>query len=302
MPTPIESGTQIVLEPQPELVDADLPEGWVRCTLGDHVYIAGRIGWRGLKAEEYTPSGPLLLSVPNLNYGDAVDFQRVNHISRVRYEESPEIKLKEGDTILVKDGAGIGKLGYVERLPGEATVNSSLLVVRPQSDLLTSKYLFYYLKGPAFQRLANERITGSATPHLFQKDIKLMCILAPPPDEQRRIVHKVEGCLSGVVALRDRLSPLPAILKRFRQSALASAWSGRLTEDWRDAHSNVAENGTALAKRISETRLSTKSERVRQRILPSVDCDEKPCELPDTWVYERLGNLCSQIADIDHKM
>jgi type I restriction enzyme, S subunit len=212
---------------------SDLPEGWTSCNLDDHVYIAGRIGWRGLKAEEYTASGPILLSVPNLNHGDIVDFSKVNHLSSDRYDESPEIKLKEGDTLLVKDGAGIGKLGFVEHLPGEATVNSSLLVVRPHSDLLINKYLFYYLKGPQFQRLALQRITGSATPHLFQKDIKRLRILVPPPTEQRRIVERLQNCLSRASATRDHLSRVPAILKLFRQAVLAAACSGRLTEDWR---------------------------------------------------------------------
>ena len=158
----------------------DLPEGWAEIELGDHVYIAGRIGWRGLKAEEYKASGPMLLSVPNLNHGDDVNFSRVNHISVVRYEESPEIQLKIGDTLLVKDGAGIGKLGFVTELPSRATVNSSLLVVRPQNGLLVSKFLFYYLKGPRFQEIALNRITGSSTPHLFQKDIKQFRVLVPP--------------------------------------------------------------------------------------------------------------------------
>jgi type I restriction enzyme S subunit len=218
-------------------VEINPPEGWSACDLEEHVYIAGRIGWRGLKAEEYTPSGPVLLSVPNLNHGDTVDFGKVNHISQDRYDESPEIKLKQGDTLLVKDGAGIGKLGFVQNLPNDGTVNSSLLVVRPQDELLIHKYLFYYLKGPQFQQLALQRITGSATPHLFQKDIKRLRVLVPPRAEQPRIIAKLEHCLSAVSAIRDHLSRVPAILKRFRQAVLAAACSGRLTEDWRQARS-----------------------------------------------------------------
>ena len=54
-------------------------------------------------------------------------------ISWDRYEESPEIKVQENDILLVKDGAGIGKLGIVENLPCEATINSSLLLIRARS-------------------------------------------------------------------------------------------------------------------------------------------------------------------------
>ncbi|MBI1916487.1 MAG: restriction endonuclease subunit S [Planctomycetes bacterium] len=54
----------------------------------------------------------------------------------------------------------------------------------------------------------------------------------PPLAEQKRIVAKVEALLAWVNAARERLSRVPAILKRFRQSVLASACSGRLTASW----------------------------------------------------------------------
>jgi type I restriction enzyme S subunit len=231
-----------------------VPRGWIEIELGDHVYIAGRIGWRGLKADEYTPSGPIFLSVPNLNHGDVVDFSTVNHISRQRYEESPEIKLKRGDTLLVKDGAGIGKLGYVQELPADATVNSSLLVVRPSDSLLIAKYLFYYLKGPLFQNIALQRITGSATPHLFQKDIKFLRILVPPAAEQKRIVTALEQILPRIEASQRRLERIATFLKRFRQSILSTTLSGDRTAEWRDANNTSLQDWQALplAKLLAE--------------------------------------------------
>ena len=54
-----------------------------------------------------------------------------------------------------------------------------------------------------------------------------------PLAEQQRIVTKVEALLARVNAARQRLAKLPPILKRFRQSVLAAACSGRLTADWR---------------------------------------------------------------------
>lgn len=92
-----------------EIRISDLPYGWTYGKLENLIYIAGRIGWRGLKAEEYTQEGPLFLSVYNLNYGDVVDFSNSYHINEERYIESPEIQLQNNDMLLVKDGAGIGK-------------------------------------------------------------------------------------------------------------------------------------------------------------------------------------------------
>ena len=165
---------------------------WMNVKLENLVYTAARIGWRGLKAEEYTKTGSLLLSVYNLNNGEYVDFTNVNHISIERYEESPEIQLQENDILLAKDGAGIGKIGIVKNLKELATVNSSLLVIRSEEAFIP-KYLFYFLSGPQMQSIVKTKITGSATPHLFQRDIKEFILSIPLLEEQREIVRRIES-------------------------------------------------------------------------------------------------------------
>ncbi len=211
----------------------DFPQGWASVELGNHVYIAGRIGWRGLKRSEYTKSGPLFLAVKNILPNGEIDFTETDHLSQERYDESPEIKLQQGDILLTKDGT-IGKVGMVSSLPGPTTVNSSILVVRPTNGLLLRRYLFHFLRGPQFQAIAHERITGSAVPHLFQKDIKKLRAFVPPLAEQRRIVAKLEALLGKVGTGQQRLTKIPVLLKRFRRSVLAAACSGRLTADWRE--------------------------------------------------------------------
>ncbi len=214
-------------------MNSDLPQGWSSVELKDHVYIAGRIGWRGLKSSEYSKTGPRFLAVKNIAQNGKVDFTETDHISQERYDESPEIQLLADDILLTKDGT-IGKVGMIDSLPGATTVNSSILVVRPENELLNKRYLFHFLRGPQFQAIAHERITGSAIPHLFQKDIKKLRALVPPVAEQQRIVEKLEKLLDQVDTCQRRLVKISGLLKRFRQSVLAAACSGRLTADWRE--------------------------------------------------------------------
>ena len=250
-------------------MSAELPKGWASIKLEDHVYIAGRIGWRGLKRSEYANSGPLFLAVKNILPNGEIDFTETDHLSKERYDESPEIQLNVNDILLTKDGT-IGKVAMVQTLPASTTVNSSILVVRPKDRLLLARYLFHFLRGPQFQTIAHERITGSAIPHLFQKDIKQLQALVPPLSEQRRIVAKLEKLLDKVDACQKRLEKIPVILKRFRQSVLAAACSGRLTEDWRE---NNDPNKTEIIN----------------------------SDLPEKWRYGRLSDLCESIADGDHQ-
>jgi type I restriction enzyme S subunit len=167
------------------------------------------------------------LSVYNLNDGDEVCYNRVYHITNERYEESPEIMVKAGDVLLTKDGAGIGKLGYVKDLPQSATINSSLLLIRP-SSVAISKYIFYLLSGPQLQSIVKERITGSATPHLFQKDIKEFFIPIPPMEEQKEIVSVLDAVLSKENTTYETAKNVISQIDLIKKSILSKAFRGEL--------------------------------------------------------------------------
>lgn len=206
--------------------DENLPPGWVKSKLDNLIYMAGRIGWKGLKASEYKVEGPMFLSVYNLNYGDDIVYSKVYHISNERYDESPEIKVNVNDILLTKDGAGIGKLGFVKELPDKATINSSLLIVRADGVVIP-KYLFYFFKGPQLQRLVKERITGSAIPHLFQKDIKEFILSIPPIEEQKEIVRILDKLLQEESKIEE-LTQLEEQIELIKKSILAKAFRGEL--------------------------------------------------------------------------
>jgi type I restriction enzyme S subunit len=99
--------------------------------------------------------------------------------------------LKNSDILICKDGAGIGKLGIVEDLKEQATVNSSLLIIRCNLKL-NVKYIYYYLLSGHFQNIVYGRIMGATTPHLYQRDLVNFLVALPPSVEQNKIVAKVE--------------------------------------------------------------------------------------------------------------
>jgi type I restriction enzyme S subunit len=204
-----------------------LPKGWVYETLEGLIYISARIGWKGLKAEEYTEEGPLFLSVHGLNHGQHVDLSRAYHISEERYKESPEIQLKNEDILLCKDGAGIGKIAIIKDLTELASINSSLLLIRSGKYFLTD-YLYYFLAGPEVQRIVQERMTGSAVPHLFQRDVKEFVLEVPPIEEQTEIVRLVEQHFALADTLEKNLKNAKQKVDNLTQSILAKAFRGEL--------------------------------------------------------------------------
>ena len=102
--------------------------------------------------------------------------------------------------------------------------------------------------------------SSTAIPGLSREDAYRRMGLVPPLAEQRRIVERVEELLARINAARDHLAKIPPMLRRFRQSVLAAACSGRLTEDWR---ANIFGLRTANGKLPSNWVPSTVGELVK---------------------------------------
>lgn len=153
-----------------EWIDS-IPNHWKINRLIFSAYIRARLGWKGLKADEYTSEGHPFLSAVNIQ-NDKLVWEDLNFINDNRYDESPEIKLELGDLLLVKDGAGIGKCAIVDQLPyGTATTNSSLGVITPYSEF-NSMYLYYFFESAIFQNYISRIKNGMGVPHLTQGNLK----------------------------------------------------------------------------------------------------------------------------------
>ena len=117
-----------------------------------------------------------------------IDWQSCDHVSQWRYEESPEIALRGGDVVVSKDGT-IGRVARVDALPGPATLNGTMMLVRPHHEKLDYRFLAHALGGQGFQKLIADRISGSSIPHLFQRDLVKLELRMPPLEEQQRIAQ-----------------------------------------------------------------------------------------------------------------
>lgn len=204
----------------------EIPEHWKKTRLDFISRVKARLGWKGLKAEEYVDEGYIFLSTPNLK-GRNIDFGNVNYITKERYLESPEIMLEVGDVLLAKDGSTLGITNVVRDLPNKATVNSSIAVLRPRESI-DSVYFYYYLTSTYIQDTINQIKDGMGVPHLFQADIKKFPIILPPLDEQKEISQyldeETELLESTVTMVKKQIQKL----KEYRQSLIYEAVTGKI--------------------------------------------------------------------------
>ena len=179
---------------------------WNIGLLGEVATIKARIGWRGLTSSEYTQEGPYLIASNHIK-GSIIHWKSCQHISQERYDESPEIALNEGDVIISKDGT-IGRIGYVSELPGQATINGTMMLIRPNTDLLHPKFLYHYLQGPSFQLVIKEKVSGSSVPHLFQRDMLRLSVPLITKDEQQQLLEIFDLFDSNISNLSKQLDSL----------------------------------------------------------------------------------------------
>ena len=186
--------------------------------LGDIAYIKGRIGWRGLKAHEYTDNGPYLIAGNHIK-DDEIDWGDCQHISWERYYESNEIILEQNDIIISKDGT-IGRLAFIDNLPGPSTINSTMMLLRVDPRVFYPKYLFYYLQTQNFKKLVEERISGSTVPHLFQEDMKQFYVKKMEIEKQIGIVNRLESIDKILKKEKEYLKKLQKIKNGLMQDLL----------------------------------------------------------------------------------
>ncbi|MDY0095655.1 MAG: restriction endonuclease subunit S, partial [Candidatus Vecturithrix sp.] len=130
-----------------------------------------------------------------------------------------------------------GSIGTVCIIPKElvpSNTNQALSIIRLINIFEHPNYVFYYLRFSSKEFLSKEKARGSGMNNVSLKDIKQLQIPLPPLNEQQRIVAKLDALLPKVKHAQARLAKIPGLVKKFRQSVLAAACSGRLTEDWRE--------------------------------------------------------------------
>jgi type I restriction enzyme S subunit len=206
-----------------------VPEHWAVSRLGFESWVRARLGWKGLKAEEYVDDGYVFLSTPNIK-GVEIDFDNVNYIDQHRFDESPEIQLKEGDVLLAKDGSTLGTVNVVRRLPRPATVNSSIAVITP-GQRVDGIYM-HYLFESAYMDNTIQRIKGGmGVPHLFQEDLNKFYVPLPRLNEQAAIATFLDRETAKIDALVAEQQRLIKLLQEKRQAVISHAVTKGLNPD-----------------------------------------------------------------------
>ncbi|MFZ1568220.1 MAG: restriction endonuclease subunit S [Thiolinea sp.] len=156
-------------------------------------------------------------------------------------------------------------------------------------SFIESRFFYYQLK--------SINITDKGYARHF-KELKESIFLIPPLAEQKEISTLLDNLLAQVDTLKTRLDAIPNILKRFRQSVLAAAVSGKLTEEWRVNKIHKTIEVRKISDELFEIGLTHGNFGKKLDRAPTIESDELKSVVKhiNNWSLVRIGEICKCIV------
>jgi type I restriction enzyme S subunit len=205
------------------------PNDWSLKRVKFESYVKARVGWHGLKSDDFTDEGPYLVTGSDF-VGKNIMWDTCYHCDEERYNQDPYIQLRNGDLLITKDGT-IGKLALVQNLDGKATLNSGVFVVRPLRENYRTQYYYWLLQSAVFTGFVDFNKTGSTIVHLYQDTFENFKYASPSLSEQERIANFLDYETAKIDTLIDKQQQLIKLLKEKRQAVISHAVTKGLNPD-----------------------------------------------------------------------
>lgn len=117
-------------------------------------------------------------------------------------------------------------------IEGKAWVNNHAHILRSIYGNIGNKYLVYYLNVFNYKGYVN----GTTRLKLTQSSMKMITIPLPPLAEQKRIVNKIESLFTKLDDAKEKAEAVVDGFENRKAAILHQAFSGQLTEKWRQEH------------------------------------------------------------------
>ena len=178
---------------------------WEQRKLGEVIRLNGRIGFRGYTEKDIVSKddgGVLTFSPTNIVDNKLTTNCKNTYITRFKYDESPEIKIHNGDILFVKTGSTLGKSALVTGLSEDATLNPQVVVMRTNN--LNAEFLAAMLVTNAIISQVNSAKIGGAVPTLTETRIKDFDVAIPVSEAEKEQIGQFFSQLDHLITLHQR--------------------------------------------------------------------------------------------------
>lgn len=269
-----------------EEIPFGIPENWVWCRLGEIITLVSGQDFSPHQYSDTVQEGfPYITGASNFG----------NHsIIENRWTKTPRCIVSRGDLLLVCKGSGYGRVMICNLT--SAHIARQIMGIR-QNNNVDVQFILLFLESN-FDIL--KRFGQGVIPGISRGDVLNMQFPLPPLPEQRHIVARVEALMKEIDKLEQTEKELEAIKAAFpadmKASLLQAAMQGKLTEQ-------KAEDGDArgllLAIREEKEKLVKEKKIKKEKPLTPITDEEIPFDIPENWVWCRLGDCIKLLSGQD---
>jgi type I restriction enzyme S subunit len=254
---------------------SELPAGWVRIPTSQACTMVRGVTYNKTESSdepllEYLP----VLRANNIQAGKLV-FSDLVYVPKKCI--APHQVIKADDVVVAMSSGSKSVVGKAAKAESdwEGAFGAFCGVLRPSNEI-NPRYFYFFTQSAEYRTRVSELSAGVNINNLKPAHFEMIEMAVAPLAEQTRIAAKLDELLAQVDTLKARIDGIPALLKRFRQSVLAAAVSGRLTEEWR------RQNGPLLLEKSSTPPLNKTDIYAEDRI-----------KQPTHWHISALGNIAT---------
>ncbi len=226
----------------------DIPEHWDLKKIKHTTYVKGRIGWQGLRSEEFLEEAESLVVTGTDFIDGKINWKTCYQIPIERYNEDINIQLKENDLLITKDGT-IGKVSLVKNMPKIATLNSGVFLTRPSTNDYITEYMYWVLVSEIFKTFYDFNKSGSTIQHLYQYVFNEFGFTKPSIKEQKIIASYLDHKTTQIDTLISKKQQFISLLQEERIAVINQSvtkgldpkvkmkdsgieWLGEIPEHW----------------------------------------------------------------------
>lgn len=190
--------------------------------------------------------------------------------------------------------AASGSLGRVHYVNDKFISSDLCFVLKPKdSNKFPVNLEFYYSIFKSLKEdLVKSTATGTAKKSINKTNFGNYVIPYYNIEEQNRLKPVFEKVADNSEKINQELSNQKQLVSKLKQAILQEAIQGKLTHQWREQNHNTEPASELLERIKAEKKQLIKDKKIRkEKPLPPITEEEIPFEIPESWVWCRVGNI-----------
>jgi type I restriction enzyme S subunit len=266
--------------------EASSPSNWLNVELEN---ICKIISGNAFKSKDFVKLGVPVIKISNVQYGEFI-VKNQEYLPESFLKHNSSFKVKSNDLLLALTrpitNNTLKICSYPKDLP-EGLLNQRVAKLDLE-ELINRQYLLYQFRSKYFLKQVENGLSETLQPNLSPKSLSKFGVHLAPIAEQKEIANQLDSLLAKVDSIKNSLDAIPNIIKRFHQSVLSSAVSGKLTEKWRKENQHLVAPNISSIKNYWDDKFKQAGKKRSKSKFTEADI---LVGLPESWVSTGVGNI-----------